>query len=73
LRGRREPAPTIESFDQVIARLEQQDPAVATEGAAAVFAAFAGLLVTFIGEPVTTRVLQKAWPEAFAQATKEES
>jgi hypothetical protein len=73
LRGRREPAPTNESFDQVIARLEQQDPPVATEGAAAVFATFAGLLVTFIGEPVTTRLLQKAWPEAFAQATKEET
>jgi hypothetical protein len=72
LGGRRDPAPAYEPFDQVIARLEQQDPAVAAEGAAAVFATFAGLLVTFIGEPVTTRLLQKAWPVAFAEATNEE-
>jgi hypothetical protein len=61
-----------EPFAQVMVRLEQQDPAVATEGAAMVFATFAGLLVTFIGEPVTTRLLRQAWPEAFSDASAEE-
>ena len=46
--------------------------AVATEGAAAVFAIFAGLLVTFIGEPLTTGLLQKAWPNAFSDTHAEE-
>src|SRR5437773_1837295 len=45
----REPEQTDEPFAQVIASLERQNPAVATEGAAALFATFAGLLVTFIG------------------------
>jgi hypothetical protein len=72
LGGMPKPGPAHERFDQVLTRLEQQDSEVATEGAAAVFATFAGLLITFIGEPVTTRLLQKAWPVAFAEATKEE-
>jgi len=52
------------AFAQVILSLERQDPAVATEAAAAVFATFTGLLVTFIGEPLTARLLRKAWPDA---------
>ena len=52
--------------------LERQDPAVATEAAGAVFATFTGLLVTFIGEPLTTHLLRSAWPDAFSDAgTKE--
>jgi len=62
-----------EPFAQVIACLEQQDPAVATEAAGAVFATFTGLLVTFIGEPLTARLLRKAWPDAFADASAEET
>ena len=57
---------------RVVACLARQDPAVATEGAAAVFAVFAGLLVTFIGEPLTTGLLQKAWPNAFSDTHAEE-
>ena len=58
-------------FAQVIACLEQQDPAVGIEGAGAVFALFTGLLVTFIGEPLTARLLRKAWPDAFSDGAGE--
>jgi hypothetical protein len=30
------------------------------------FATFAELLTTLIGEPLTTRYLQKAWPDGFS-------
>jgi hypothetical protein len=53
--------------------LEHQELAVATEGAVAVFATFAGLLVTFIGEPVTMHLLRQAWPGAFSDASTEET
>jgi hypothetical protein len=52
------------SFADVIASLQKQDLAVATDATAAVFATFAGLLVTFIGESLTARLLDEAWPEA---------
>ena len=55
-------------FAQIIFCLERQDPAVAAEAAGAVFATLTGLLVTFIGEPLTTRLLRKAWPDAFSDA-----
>jgi len=61
------------SFAQVIVCLERQDPAVATEAAGAVFATFTGLLVTFIGEPLTAGLLRKAWPDAFSDASAEET
>jgi hypothetical protein len=60
-------------FSQVVACLEQQGPAVATEAAGAVFAILTELLVTFIGEPLTTRLLRKAWPDAFSDASIEET
>jgi hypothetical protein len=69
----REPEHANEPFAQVIVCLARQDPAVGTEGAAAVFAIFAGLLVTFIGEPLTTGLLRKAWPEAFSDTHTEET
>jgi hypothetical protein len=52
-------------FAQVVFCLEQQAPAVATEAAGAILATLTELLVTFIGQALTTRVLQEAWPEAF--------
>jgi hypothetical protein len=52
-------------LDQFSHWLEQQEPAIATEAAAAIFSTFAALLATLIGEPLTTRYLQKAWPECF--------
>ena len=60
-------------FAQVIVGLERQDPAVATEAAGAVFATLTGLLVAFIGEPLTVGLMRKAWPEAFSGASTEET
>jgi hypothetical protein len=71
--GTREGTPPPEQaegpFTQVIVCLERQDPAVATEAAGAVFATLTGLLVTFIGEPLTAGLLRKAWPTAFSDAS----
>jgi hypothetical protein len=69
----RAPEHVDEPFAQVIVSLERQPPAIATEGAAAVFATFAGLLVTFVGEPLTTGLLRKAWPKAFSDTHTEET
>lgn len=55
-------------FAQVVFCLEQQAPAVATEAAGAILAIFTELLATFIGQPLTSRLLQEAWPEAFTDA-----
>ena len=68
-----EPEQAEGPFAQVILSLKRQDPKVATEAAGAVFAMLAGLLVTFIGEPLTARLLRKAWPDAFADANTEET
>ena len=43
-------------------RLQAQDPAVATESAAALFGNFFTLSIAFIGERLTTQVLRNAWP-----------
>ncbi len=59
-------------FAQVLVCLEQQDADVATAAAAGIFATFTGLLGTFIGEPLTARLLRKAWPDAFSDTTTEE-
>lgn len=68
----REPDDASRPFAQVLVCLEQQDAAVASAAAAAVFATFTGLLGTFIGEPLTARLLRKAWPDAFSDTTSEE-
>lgn len=67
----REPEQAAGPFAPVIASLERQDPAVATEAAGAVLATFTGLFVTFIGEPLTAGLLRKAWPDAFSDAGTE--
>ena len=69
----REPEQAEEPFAQVIVCLERQDPAVATEAAGAVFTTFTGLLVTFIGEPLTAGLLRQAWPAAFSDASTKET
>jgi len=69
----REPDQAEEPFAQVIVCLERQDPAVAAEAAGAMFAIFTGLLVTFIGEPLTVVLLRKAWPAAFSDAFSDAS
>jgi hypothetical protein len=58
-------------FAEVLLCLERQNPAVATEAAATVFAIFTGLLITFIGEPLTVQLLQKAWPKGFSEPSPE--
>jgi hypothetical protein len=69
----REPGQMEGPFAQIVFCLEQQDPAVATQAAAAVFATLTGLLVTFIGEPLTARLLREAWPDALSDASTEET
>jgi hypothetical protein len=51
----------------------QQEPAVATEAAAAVLATFAGLLIRLIGEPLAARLMRQAWPDGFSDAATEET
>ena len=53
--------------------MEQQDPAAAAEAAIAMLAAIAELLVSFVGESVTARLLREAWPDDFAGDTTEET
>ena len=53
-------------FAHVISCRERQEPVVAAEAAGALLATLTELLVTFIGEPLTARMLQQAWPDAFA-------
>ena len=69
----REPEPAEGLFAQFILSLERQNSAVATEACGAVFAALTGLLLTLIGEPLTVRLLRKAWPGAFSGAGPEET
>ena len=68
----REPDQWKGPFDQIVFCLKRQDPTVAAEAAGAVLTTFTGLLVTFIGEPLTTHLLRTAWPDAFADASIEE-
>jgi hypothetical protein len=52
---------TLEGFSETA----QQQPADAVaEGSAALLAQFLGLLVTFIGEALTLRLVGDVWPEA---------
>lgn len=73
LTDRPESERTNKPFAQVIVNLGRQNPEIAVEGTLAMFAIFAGLLVTFIGAPLTTSLLRKAWPAAFADLHEETS
>jgi hypothetical protein len=57
-----------ESLAQFSRWLERQAPSTAADAAAAMFATFAELLAALIGEPLTTRYLEKAWPGEFSGA-----
>jgi hypothetical protein len=59
-------------FVHVSVSVEQQDPALAAEAAAAVLATFTGLLVRMIGEPLAARLMRQAWPDGFSGAGTEE-
>jgi hypothetical protein len=58
-------------FAQLLFCLERQNPAVATDAAATVLATFTGLLITFIGKPLTVQLLRKAWPDGFSEPSAE--
>jgi hypothetical protein len=68
-----EPDPSEGPFAQVGLCLERQEPAVATQAAAAVLATLGGLLAALIGETLTMRVLRAAWPSAFPDETQQEA
>jgi hypothetical protein len=52
---------SLEGLEQLAA--EASD--VALDAAVAITAHLLGLLVTFIGEPLTMRLVREAWPDAF--------
>ncbi len=60
-------------FTQVIEALKRQEPVLATEAAATVLAAILGLLATFIGEPLTARLVRQAWPDVPSSADTQET
>ncbi len=62
-----------EPFTQVTAWLKGQDTALATDAAATMLVTFAALLATFIGEPMTMRLLRKAWPDGFSDTRSKET
>ena len=70
---RHQPGSPDTPFTQVIDALKRQDPILATEAAAAVLETILGLLTTFIGEPLTGRLVQQAWPHAASGADTEET
>ena len=55
------PDGSLEGFD---AARSQQGAAADGEAGAVVLAQLLGLLVTFIGEPLTLRLVRDAWPDA---------
>lgn len=59
---------TDEPFAEVTRWLDTQLASAAIDAAAAMFATFAELLTALIGEPLTTRYLEKAWPGEFSDA-----
>ena len=61
-----------EAFAAVSAWLMQQDAGVAMDAAATILSMVAQLLVTFIGEPLTMRLLGKGWPDGFPDVKSEE-
>ena len=73
LAGKGDPDPPEPPFARVIACVRRQELAVATQATASVLAIFIGLLVTFIGRPLTSGLVRKAWPDASLDATTKES
>ncbi|HVT04093.1 MAG TPA: hypothetical protein VHL58_12050 [Thermoanaerobaculia bacterium] len=60
------------AFTQVSFWLKQQDGALAMDAAATMLSTLGALLVTFIGEPLTMRLLRKGWPDGFPEVKLEE-
>jgi hypothetical protein len=53
---------TFEGSTKLRECLQAQDPAIATESAAALFGTFFALITTFIGERLTSQALRSIWP-----------
>jgi hypothetical protein len=60
------------AFAAVTAWLMQRDSGAAIDAAATILSTVAQLLVTFIGEPLTMRLLRKGWPDGFPDVKSEE-
>jgi hypothetical protein len=69
----RESAQRDGPFVRVEQFLAHQQPAVASAAAVALFTTVGELLASFIGEPLTMRLLREAWPVEFASDTTEET
>ena len=67
-----EPSEWTGPLAQIIVGLKRQTPEVAREAAGAMFSTLAGLIATLIGEPLTTRLLQAAWPDVFPDVRTKE-
>ena len=61
---------TPEAFN---AWLGQVGESRAADAASAMLSTLSGLLGTFIGEPLTMRLLRKAWPDGFPDSESEET
>ena len=55
----------LDQFDELA---RSQDPEVLEKGAIVLVAHLLGLLVTFIGQPLTVRLVQDAWPDGSINA-----
>ncbi len=61
------------TIQPLLAALEHQQPAVILLTAEALVANFTDLLVTLVGEQLTTRLLHEVWPGGLAAATAMET
>lgn len=61
---------SLEGLDEVRAKLL---PAEIAEGEAVLIAQLVGLLVTFVGESLTVRLIQEIWPEISARDLNSET
>ena len=64
--------PGDEDATKLCERLQAQDPAIATESAAALFGNLFALTTTFIGEGLTTQLLRSTWPTLSDAALREQ-
>ena len=61
--------PADAPFMQLRVCLGRQADAIAIEGASAFIATFCGLLISLIGDAMTSRLLREAWPDGFPEKT----
>ena len=59
--------------DSLRARLQEQPPETIQEASVILFATFAGLLATVIGDRLTGSLLQQIWPDTLPEAELQET